>query len=326
MSELATTNGQPASINAAIGNNGVILRSFDELARFARMVASSGFAPKGMEKEAAIGVAIQAGLELGLSPLQSLQSMAVINGRPAIYGDAAKALVEASGLMDAYDQWYEAGGKRLTTADGHNRTPTAAELKDESLTCCVMSRRNGRKELVTTFSVGDARAAGLWGKAGPWSQYAARMLLFRARGFNMRDNFGDVLKGLRTVEEAADTPIDVTPIAEAKSPPLALADKLRERAAIVEQAKQAEPALEHEPQPAVTAAQPEIPAEDDAEVASADAIQELQSLAARRYAALRQWKAAVKETFGIASVEMLTPAQAAKELERLKAMPELANA
>jgi hypothetical protein len=30
------------------------------------------------------------------------------------------------------------------------------------------------------------------------------MLLFRARGFNLRDNFGDVLKGLRTVEELRD--------------------------------------------------------------------------------------------------------------------------
>jgi hypothetical protein len=30
------------------------------------------------------------------------------------------------------------------------------------------------------------------------------MLKFRARGFILRDQFGDVLKGLRTVEEARD--------------------------------------------------------------------------------------------------------------------------
>jgi hypothetical protein len=40
------------------------------------------------------------------------------------------------------------------------------------------------------------------------------MLKFRARGFLLRDVFGDVLKGLRTMEEVRDTPlepINVTP-------------------------------------------------------------------------------------------------------------------
>ena len=51
------------------------------------------------------------------------------------------------------------------------------------------------------FSVQDAKRAGLWGKMSasgkptPWVLYPDRMLLFRARGFNLRDNFGDVLKG-----------------------------------------------------------------------------------------------------------------------------------
>jgi hypothetical protein len=39
------------------------------------------------------------------------------------------------------------------------------------------------------------------------------MLRFRARGFSLRDNYGDVLKGLRTVEELQDMPREqnVTP-------------------------------------------------------------------------------------------------------------------
>ena len=56
----------------------------------------------------------------------------------------------------------------------------------------------------------DAKRAGLWGKSGPWTQYPDRMLLFRARGFALRDAFGDYLRGLRTVEEQGDI-IDVTP-------------------------------------------------------------------------------------------------------------------
>ena len=59
---------------------------------------------------------------------------------------------------------------------------------------------------MTTFSEQDAKVAGLWGKSGPWKQYPKRMLQMRARGFNLRDNFADILGGLITAEEARDMP------------------------------------------------------------------------------------------------------------------------
>jgi hypothetical protein len=59
---------------------------------------------------------------------------------------------------------------------------------------------------VVQFSVTDAKKAQLWGKGGPWSQYARRMLQMRARGFALRDAFPDVLRGLITAEEAQDYP------------------------------------------------------------------------------------------------------------------------
>ena len=46
-------------------------------------------------------IAIMHGLEVGLSPLSALQRIAVINGRPTIWGDGALALVKASGLCEA---------------------------------------------------------------------------------------------------------------------------------------------------------------------------------------------------------------------------------
>jgi hypothetical protein len=63
----------------------------------------------------------------------------------------------------------------------------------------------------------DAKRAKLVGKPGPWSEYPTRMLRFRARGYVLRDLCGDVLKGLRTVEEARDIPaepVNVTPLAD----------------------------------------------------------------------------------------------------------------
>ena len=171
-------------------SKGVSLESFEQLWRFAQCIAKSPFAPKGMETPEAIVPAIQLGLEIGLSPMAALQNVAVINGRPGIYGDAALALVRASGLCESYTQKTEGAG--------------------DTLAAVVTSKREGHEPLTHRFSVADAKKAGLWGKSGPWSQYAERMLLFRARGFNLRDNFGDVLKGLRTTEELSDIPAEKT--------------------------------------------------------------------------------------------------------------------
>lgn len=153
-----------------------------------------------MEKPEAVLVAIQLGAEIGLSPMAALQNTAVINGRPAIYGDAALALVRGSGLLVSYKE--EEIGEPGT--DGHGYKVTAV--------------REGDQTAIETFTTGDAKRAKLWGKSGPWTDYPKRMLRFRARGYVLRDLFGDVLKGLRTVEEVRDIPaepINVTPL-EAK--------------------------------------------------------------------------------------------------------------
>ena len=83
----------------SVGSRGIELRSIEELYRFAKFVAASPFAPRGFQSPEAIVVAIQYGYELGLTPMQSLQNVAVINGKPSIYGDAMLAVVRASGLL-----------------------------------------------------------------------------------------------------------------------------------------------------------------------------------------------------------------------------------
>jgi hypothetical protein len=181
-------SNHPEKAPLVMTSKGVSLESFEQLWRFATCIAKSPFAPKGMETPEAIVPAIQLGLEIGLSPMAALQNVAVINGRPGIYGDAALALVRASGLCESYTQKTEGAG--------------------DTLAAVVTSKREGHEPLTHRFSVADAKKAGLWGKSGPWSQYPERMLLFRARGFNLRDNFGDVLKGLRTTEELSDIPAE----------------------------------------------------------------------------------------------------------------------
>ena len=170
---------------------GLALQTFDDAFRFAKMVAASDFAPKEFRgKPEACLLAIQKGAEVGLTPLEALQSIAVINGRPTIWGDAALALVQSSSQCLYVREYTEGDGDNLTAV-------------------CEVQRRGYPQPTITRFSVSDAKKAGLWGKTGPWSQYPSRMLGLRARGFALRNAFADALRGLITAEEAQDYPTPV---------------------------------------------------------------------------------------------------------------------
>ena len=167
---------------------GLALASFDDAFRFSKMVAASEFAPKDFKnKPESCMLAIQHGSEVGLSPMQSLQSIAVINGRPTIWGDAALALVQSSPVCEYVKEYLEGQGDNLTAV-------------------CEAKRRGYPAPTVSRFSMTDAKRAGLAGKSGPWSQYPERMLALRARGFALRNAFADALRGLITAEEAQDYP------------------------------------------------------------------------------------------------------------------------
>ena len=172
-------------------STGLALQSFDDAFRFAKMVAASEFAPKDFKsKPESCMLAIQHGSEVGLSPMQSLQSIAVINGRPTIWGDAALALVQSSPVCEYVKEYVEGQGDNLTAV-------------------CEAKRRGYPAPTVSRFSMADAKRAGLAGKTGPWSQYPERMLALRARGFALRNAFADALRGLITAEEAQDYPQQV---------------------------------------------------------------------------------------------------------------------
>jgi hypothetical protein len=171
---------QQLAVNIPVTQTGVQLQSFDDMARFCRAVVNSGLAPKTFNTPEAVMVAIQHGMELGLAPMQALQSIAVVNGRPTIWGDAALALCTAHpSFLDIEE-----------TIEGNTAT-------------CIIKRRD-RSAVVRTFGEADAKRAGLWGKAGPWQQYPQRMLQMRARSWAVRDAFPDALKGIGIREEVQD--------------------------------------------------------------------------------------------------------------------------
>ncbi|HCU25402.1 MAG TPA: hypothetical protein DF383_10305 [Deltaproteobacteria bacterium] len=161
-------------------------RNMSEAMEFAKLLASSDLAPKDFKgKPGNCLIAMQMGAEIGLAPMQALQNIAVINGRPSVWGDAALAIVQGSGKLEWMKEWID--------GDGDKRTAHCA------------TKRTGYPEHRTySFSVADAKKAGLWGKSGPWTNYPDRMLQMRARGFNLRDQFADVMRGLAIREEVED--------------------------------------------------------------------------------------------------------------------------
>src|SRR4051812_33103312 len=89
--------GKPKSALITVGDQGVALKTMEDIFLFAKAVMDSGMAPPGFDTPQKILVAIQMGLEVGLSPMSSLSNIAVINGRPTIYGDAVPGICNASG-------------------------------------------------------------------------------------------------------------------------------------------------------------------------------------------------------------------------------------
>lgn len=164
------------------------IKSLDQAMEYAKLISESDLAPKDYKgKPGNCLIAMQFGAEIGLKPMQAIQNIAVINGRPSLWGDAQLAVVLASPVCEYVRERFE-GDTAYCTA-----------------------KRKGEPEYTYEFSVEDAKAAGLLGKPGPWTMYRDRMLQMRARGFALRDKFADVLKGIAMREEVQDYVVDVTP-------------------------------------------------------------------------------------------------------------------
>lgn len=221
--EPAKTIGTALAATGMTGANGtgfgIAPQTFTELQAYCTLISQSDLVPADYRnKPGNVMIAVQMGAEIGLQPMQAIQNIAVIKGRPSVWGDAALALVQARpDCEDIIESLAGTNGDRVAT--------------------CVVKRR-GRTPVTRTFSVKDAGAAGLWGKEGPWKQYPERMLQLRARGFALRDAFPDALKGIAIAEEARDievvdrsaTTVEPAPEQPAPSaPPQSRTAQLREK-------------------------------------------------------------------------------------------------
>jgi len=161
----------------------LVPQSFNQAMQVAELLAQSQFVPQSFRgKTGDILAAIMYGAEVGLSPMVSLQSIAVINGRPALWGDSVMALLMSHPKFGGlHEEW---------TGEGVNLTAV-----------CEIKRKGIDSPFFGTFSVADAKQAGLLGKSGTWTTYPRDMLMWKARHRAIRQGFADMLKGLMMAED-----------------------------------------------------------------------------------------------------------------------------
>jgi hypothetical protein len=193
---------KPPAVMAGAMPRAIVPKDMDESWRIATLLVRSGLAPRDVQTPERAMVAIMTGLELGLPPMTAIQRIAVINGRPCIWGDAVPAIAQRTGMLEAWDEGVAGDG-------------------DDMVARCTVTRRVNSESTITktaTFSVADAKKAGLWttearverkGRNGekyvkdndsPWYRFPKRMLAMRAR-VAFRDLFADAMCGLFVAEE-----------------------------------------------------------------------------------------------------------------------------
>lgn len=167
--------------------------NLEQAMKLAELIANSDLAPKDYKaKPGNVLIAVQMGQEVGLSPMSAIQSIAVINGKPSLYGDVGKAILLRHGLVIEEDD--------------------VEVIKKTRMGRCRITRA-GHPPCERTFSEASAVTAGLWKKAGPWTNYPERQMAWRAFWFAARDIASDLLKGLCGAEEVIDyEPKDITPM------------------------------------------------------------------------------------------------------------------
>ena len=224
---------QKAALVAGASPLALIPQTLEQAYRLAQAVVEAGLTPQGLDTPARALIAILTGLELGIPPMQAVQGIAVINGRPCIWGDLQLAIVRRSPRCAYVKEWIEGEG-------------------DDRVAWCETLRRGETEPIRRSFSVRDAIAAGLWQTAptikrknrqtgqayetandSPWFRYQPRMLQHRARSWCLRDTYADDLKGLNSAEEMRDTypPEEAVDITPPKTSGPAFRERMKERLA-----------------------------------------------------------------------------------------------
>lgn len=139
---------------------------------------SSGALPNSIKNGSQLAMVFLAGYEAGMTPMESINSFYIVNGKVTIWGSAVLVQLRRAGFKL---KWLESTDKiasvRITSPDD--------ETHEE------------------TYTIEEAKASGLLGK-DTWTKYPKEMLRHKAIGRGVRFFCPEVLAGFYLKEEIED--------------------------------------------------------------------------------------------------------------------------
>ena len=160
---------------ARVGSSAMQPTNMDELWNLARDAAAIGLC--GHKDTESAYICMLAGIECGLSAIQSLRGFNVIKGNPSPSADMMVALARRSESCE------------------HMRVVTLTETE-----CVYEAKRKGQPAQRVSFTIADAKQAGLLSNTN-WAKYPKDMLRARAGARAARMEFPEVVFGLYIPEE-----------------------------------------------------------------------------------------------------------------------------
>lgn len=152
-----------------------------EIAELAKQLASTPFVGAFRGKPGDVFGAILYGHELHLAPLQALQALDSIDGKPTLKAEALRALYFREGHRLEVVEWTD---KRCTVR---------------------AERRDGLSSVDATYTMNDAQVAGLAGKKN-WRTAPRQMLYARATAMAIKAVAPDIALGIDTSDAPAEQP------------------------------------------------------------------------------------------------------------------------
>jgi hypothetical protein len=163
-------------------------KTLDVVLRKAEILLKSGMLPKELNTKEKVAVLIMKAKELNMPALEAISHLYVVNQKVAIDSSGMLALILRSGLAKKI----HFGG-------------------DGTSAWCEMERKDGVISFKYTFTIEDAKRAGLLNKES-WQKYTKELLVARAISGCARKVFPDVVGGLYTVEELGGEEVPELPI------------------------------------------------------------------------------------------------------------------
>jgi len=228
MTTETTTALQVQSANNVFGN----IQQFEDYQRMAKVFVNSNLVPANFKGDmGACLIALNMANRMGADPLQVMQSLYVVHGKPSFSSAFLIACFNQCGRYTAIR--YREVGERGTDTWG----------------CQAITTEKSTGEVLegVTVTIGMAKAEGWYNKTGSkWKTMPELMMRYRAATFLIRSVAPEIALGFQTTEEVRDI-IDVT----SQSQVVGTAPSLDEIAmAAVEETEQPTTTETNDPEPA----------------------------------------------------------------------------